>query len=65
MVKDFEKSTSVHIPYRIMPRRAGDIAPCYSDPAKAARELHWTAQYGLEDMCRDSWNWQKQNPEGF
>lgn len=65
VVKAFEKSTGVKIPYRIMPRRAGDIATCYSDPAKAARELHWTAQYGLEDMCRDSWNWQKQNPEGF
>ena len=65
VVKAFEKSTGVKIPYRIMPRRAGDIATCYSDPAKAARELHWTAQYGLEEMCRDSWNWQKQNPEGF
>ena len=65
VVKAFEKSTGVRIPYRIMPRRAGDIATCYSDPTKAARELHWTARYGLEEMCRDSWNWQKQNPEGF
>ena len=65
VVKAFEKSTGVHIPYRIMPRRPGDIATCYSNPAKAARDLHWSAQYGLEEMCRDSWNWQKQNPEGF
>jgi UDP-glucose 4-epimerase len=65
VVHAFEKSTGVRIPYRIQPRRPGDIASYYSDPAKAARELHWTAQYGLEEMCRDSWNWQKQNPEEF
>ena len=55
----------IKIPYSIKPRRAGDIAICYSDPAKAYCELGWKAQYGLEEMCRDSWNWQKNNPNGY
>ena len=65
VVKTFEKVNGIKIPYSIKPRRAGDIATCYSDPAKAYRELGWKAQYGLEEMCRDSWNWQKNNPNGF
>ena len=65
VVKAFEKATGMKVPYRIRPRRPGDIATCYSDPAKAARQLGWSAQYDIEDMCRDSWNWQKQNPNGF
>ena len=65
VVHAFEKVNQLHIPYRILPRRAGDIATCYSDPAKAERELGWKAQYGLEEMCRDAWNWQKKNPEGY
>ena len=65
VVKAFEKATGMKVPYRIQPRRPGDIATCYSDPAKAARQLGWSAQYDIEDMCRDSWNWQKQNPNGF
>ena len=46
-------------------RRPGDIAVCYSDPGKAKRELGWKAEYDIYDMCRDSWNWQKKNPEGY
>jgi len=65
VVKTFEKVNGLKIPYRIKPRRAGDIAICYSDPAKAEKELGWKAQYGLEEMCRDSWNWQKNNPNGY
>ena len=53
------------LPYEIRPRRPGDIATCYSSPDKAKRELGWEAQYGIEEMCRDSWNWQKQNPNGY
>ena len=65
LVKTFEQVTGIHIPYSIKPRRAGDIATCYSNPAKAEKELGWKAQYGLEEMCRDAWNWQKNNPNGF
>lgn len=65
VVKAFEKVNCVDVPYIFMPRRAGDIATCYSAPDKAARELGWKAQYGIEEMCRDSWNWQKINPNGF
>lgn len=65
VVKAFVKSTGMPVPYSIKPRRAGDIATCYSDPAKAADELGWTAQYDIEDMCRDAWNWQKNNPNGY
>ncbi len=65
VVRTFEQVTGVHIPYTIMPRRPGDIDACYSDPSKALQELHWQAQYDLADMCRDSWRWQSQNPEGY
>ena len=65
MVNAFVKVNGVEVPYSIKPRRAGDIATCYSNPAKAERELGWKAQYGIEEMVRDSWNWQKQNPDGF
>ena len=65
LVKAFEKATGVKIPYVIAPRRAGDIAACYSDPAKAEADLGWKAEYSIEDMCRDSWNWQRKNPNGF
>ena len=65
IVKAFAKATGVEIPYVIAPRRAGDIAACYSDPTKAYEKLGWKAEYGIEDMCRDSWNWQKKNPNGF
>ena len=65
VVKAFSKACGKEIPYVIKPRRAGDIATCYCDPSKAARELGWKAEYGIEEMCRDSWNWQQKNPNGF
>lgn len=65
MVKAFEKANGVKVPYVIKDRRPGDIATCYCNPAKAKAELGWEAQYGIEDMCRDSWNWQKNNPKGY
>ena len=65
IVKTFSKVNNVEIPYQIKPRRAGDIAECYADPTKAKEVLGWTAEKTLEDMCRDSWNWQKKNPNGY
>lgn len=65
VVKAFEKANGIKIKYSIKPRRAGDIATCYCNPAKAKAELGWEAQYGIEEMCRDSWNWQKNNPNGY
>lgn len=65
IVKNFEEATGVKIPYEIKPRRAGDIATCYADAAKAKKELGWTAQYGIKDMCADSWRWQSNNPNGY
>ena len=59
IVKAFEKANGLKIPYVIAPRRPGDIATCYADPTKAKNELGWEAKRGIEDMCRDSWNWQK------
>ncbi len=65
VVKTFEKVNGVAVPYQMMPRRAGDIVVSYSNPQKAKNELGWSAEYGLEEMCRDAWNWQKKNPEGY
>ena len=65
LVHAFEKASGVTIPYVIAPRRAGDIATCYSDPSKAERMLGWKAVHGIDDMCRDSWRWQSNNPRGF
>ena len=65
VVHAFEEVSGVTIPYVIEERRPGDIAVCYSDPGKAKRELGWKAELDIYDMCRDSWNWQKKNPEGF
>lgn len=65
VVKAFEKANGVPVKYSLKPRRPGDIATCYCDPAKAKAELGWEAQYGIEDMCRDAWNWQKNNPNGY
>ena len=65
VVNAFVKVNGVDVPYSIKPRRPGDIATCYCDPAKAKAELGWEAQYGIEEMCRDSWNWQKNNPNGY
>ena len=65
MVKAFVRVNGVDVPYSIKPRRAGDIATCYCNPAKAKAELGWEAKYGIDDMVRDSWNWQRQNPDGY
>ena len=65
LVKTFERVNGVVIPYDIAARRAGDIAECYADASKAKELLGWEAEKNLEDMCRDTWNWQKNNPEGY
>lgn len=65
IVKNFEEASGVKIPYEIKPRRAGDIATCYSNAAKAQAELGWTATKGIKEMCEDSWRWQKNNPNGY
>jgi len=65
MVHAFEKVNGVKVPYEITSRRPGDLAAVYASPDKSAEQLGWQAQYGLEEMCRDAWNWQKNNPNGF
>ena len=65
MVNAFRSVNNVEVPYVITDRRPGDIATCYADPAKSAELLDWKAEHNLEDMCRDSWNWQKKNPMGY
>ena len=65
IVKNFEAATGVKIPYVIKPRRAGDIATCYSDASLAEKELGWKAENGIKEMCEDSWRWQKNNPNGY
>ena len=65
VVKSFEKGNGVKIPYKIMPRRAGDIDSFYADPTKAEKELGFKVTKGIDEMCRDSWNWQKNNPNGY
>ena len=57
MVKGFEKATGKAVPYKIAPRRPGDIATCYADPTKAKEELGWIAEKNIDDMCKDSWNY--------
>ena len=65
MVHTFSQVNGVPVPYKIAPRRPGDIATCYADPAKSEKVLGWKAEKSLADMCRDSWNWQSQNPMGY
>jgi len=65
IVKNFEEASGVKIPYVIKPRRAGDIATCYSDATKAKNELGWEAQHDIREMCEDSWRWQSNNPNGY
>jgi UDP-glucose 4-epimerase len=65
MVTNFEKASGQKVPYKVTPRRSGDVAACYADPKLAAEELGWTAQKGLKEMCEDSWRWQSTNPEGY
>ena len=65
MVHAFEKASGVKVNYKIVGRRAGDIGTCYSDPSLAKKELGWEAQRDLDEMCEDSWRWQKNNPNGY
>jgi UDP-glucose 4-epimerase len=65
MVKAFEKASGINIPYQIVENRPGDVAVCYADSSKAKTELGWTAEKGIEEMCRDSWRWQSENPNGY
>ena len=65
VVRAFENATGITIPFDIVGRRAGDAPQVYADPSRAAAELGWRARLGIEDMCRDSWNWQQKNPEGY
>ena len=65
MVKAFNEANDLDLPYQITDRRPGDIAVCYADPTKSATLLGWKAEKNLQDMCRDSWRWQKNNPQGY
>ena len=65
MVKAFEKASNKKVPYEIAPRRAGDIATCFADPAYAKELLGWEAKKGIDEMCIDGWRWQENNPNGY
>ncbi|ADH86485.1 UDP-glucose 4-epimerase GalE [Desulfurivibrio alkaliphilus] len=65
MVQAFAKACGAAVPYEILPRRPGDLAVCFADPAKAQAELNWRAERSLNDMVTDAWRWQSQNPEGY
>ena len=65
MIRAFSEAVGHDIPYVIKPRRAGDIATCYADATKAKKELGWVAERDIDDMCRDAWRWQSQNPNGY
>lgn len=65
VIENFSSASGIDIPYVITDRRAGDIAECYSDASLARKELGWEAKYGIREMCEDSWNWQKNNPNGY
>ncbi len=65
VIQGFEKASGRAVAYRVAQRRPGDAASCYADPAKAERELNWKAEFDLDQMCIDSWNWQRKNPEGY
>ncbi len=65
VIAAFSRACGRELPYKILPRRAGDIDCCFADPTKAKNELHWQAKLSLDDMCRDSWRWQSNNPNGY
>ena len=65
MVAAFVRVSGQDVPYQIKPRRSGDIAACYADPAYAKQELGWQAELGLDEMCQDGWRWQQENTEGY
>ncbi len=65
MIKAFEKEAGTSISYEIVGRRSGDIAVSYADASLAEKELNWSAKKDIKQMCRDAWNWQQKNPEGY
>ncbi|HEL2109696.1 TPA: UDP-glucose 4-epimerase GalE [Streptococcus suis] len=65
LVQAFEKVNGVPVPYKIVDRRPGDVATCYANADKALEELNWKTEKTIEDMCRDTWNWQSKNPNGY
>lgn len=65
MIEAMKRASGRPLPYEFGPRREGDIAECYADPTLAAQELGWTAHRSLDEMCRDLWNWQSNNPNGY
>ncbi len=65
LVRAFSKASNMEIPYKIVDRRDGDVAMSYADPSKAKEVLNWEAGLGIDEMCRDSWNWQSKNPNGY
>ena len=65
LVRAFEQASGRPVPYQVVPRRPGDVAACYADPAKALQVLGWKASRSLDDMCRDTWRWQEANPQGY
>ncbi|MCJ8330276.1 MAG: UDP-glucose 4-epimerase GalE [Lentisphaeria bacterium] len=65
LLKAFEDASGKKVPYKICPRRSGDVGECYANPAKANKELNWKATRGIKEMCEDSWRWQNENPDGF
>ncbi|HGP8906420.1 TPA: UDP-glucose 4-epimerase GalE [Streptococcus pneumoniae] len=65
LVNTFESVNKIPIPYKIVPRRSGDVATCYANADKAYKELNWRTTKSIEDMCRDTWNWQSKNPNGY
>ena len=65
IVRAFEKASGKSVPYKVAPRRPGDVASCYADPGYALKSLGWRAARGLEDMCADAWRWQCGNPNGY
>lgn len=65
VVRAFEQASGRPVPYRVMPRRSGDIAECWADPSKAAKELGWKATRNLQEMMTDTWRWQSNHPRGY
>ena len=65
VIDAYSKAGGKQLPYVLDPRRPGDIAECWADPTKAREELGWVAEYGIEEMCADSWKWQSLNPDGY
>lgn len=65
IIRAFEKACGKELPYKVTPRRPGDIAACYADCGKAQKELGWSAQYDIDEMCADAWRWQTANPNGY